>query len=204
VDETVSSGPRVGSDMKLRCWPYRVKGKLLACYGQPTSFWGFDRLEGPISYVDVLRLLEALLNTLLSALAKLCIVAMAARATNTRSRPYSVKSWPSSSLQRLRNIFSMPSSSGQTLRQVASPNIMVKLGEQDKSTKVLAGSQKAYLSATRHYITTLRCRGISNRRSQISTQNPNSYSQISNLRSEIWESQTPNSYSQFANHRSQI
>ena len=90
------------------------------------------------AYDDVLRLLEALLNTLLSALAKLCIVAMAARATNTKSRPYSVKSWPSSSFHSLaiRSFIALLPSTTETV-VLASRAIFPPFGVIDTDTGAL-------------------------------------------------------------------
>ena len=86
----------------------------------------------------MLRLVAALVNTLLSALAKLCIVAMAARATNTRSRPYSVKSWPSSSFHSLtvRSLIALLPSITETV-VLASRAIVPLFGVIDTETLAL-------------------------------------------------------------------
>jgi len=92
----------------------------------------------------VLRLLAALLNILLIGVARLLIVAMAPRDTNTRSRPYSVKSWPSSPFHSLaiRSFIGLLPSMTETV-VLASRAIVFTFGSIDADAAVLPNFSEA-------------------------------------------------------------
>ena len=92
-------------------YPQRHSTTALAARQESNRFgtWQLSNSDppttSPTSCYEVDRELAALENTLLSADARVFIVAIAASATNTSRRPYSVKSWPSSSFHSLTKRF---------------------------------------------------------------------------------------------------